>query len=68
MLASRAADRFYTLDKPSSLKLAWLSKAMYLRGDDVDPGLKNELIDNGLGWFPFFVRRWMRAAVNVYFS
>jgi DNA-binding SARP family transcriptional activator len=60
-----AAERLSFLDKSSSLKLRWLSTVLFCRDSTEDTELRRTLVENELGWFPFFVKRWVRSAVGI---
>ena len=60
-----AAKRLEFLDRSSSLKLRWLSKVLFSKDSVEDLALRKTLVENGMGWFPFFARRWVRSAVGL---
>jgi len=60
-----AAERLEFLDRSSSLKLRWLSTVLFSKESTEDTELKRTLVEIELGWFPFFVRRWVRSAVGL---
>jgi DNA-binding SARP family transcriptional activator/tetratricopeptide (TPR) repeat protein len=59
-----ASELLQSLDRPSNLKLRWLSKVLFVQDSEEDLELRKTLIENGMGWFPFFARRWVRSAVG----
>ena len=60
-----AAEKLQDLDKSSYLKLLWLSKIVNAKESGEDLELKRVLVENRMGWFPFFARRWVRSAVGL---
>ena len=61
----QAAERLQDLDKSSHLKLLWLSRIVNAKDAGEDLELKKVLVENRMGWFPFFARRWVRSAVGL---
>jgi DNA-binding SARP family transcriptional activator len=60
-----AAEKLKDLDKSSYLKLLWLSRIVNAKDLGEDLELKRALVENRMGWFPFFARRWVRSAVGL---
>ena len=60
-----AAELLESLDRSSNLKLRWLSKILFVENSAEDLELRKTLVEDGMGWFPFFAKRWVRSAVGL---